>query len=139
MCSLGIFGQGIVATKLGFVVREGLAMADTVHYHLERMLPELEDLENRELFTREEIKEIVRKRRDFEYLLKRHSTLKVDYLRYVEYETQLEEFRRSRKEVSTPPLNSHRALMSKEQLHATSQNLTSCPIASNRRLMLSQC
>jgi U3 small nucleolar RNA-associated protein 6 len=70
---------------------------------LERMLPELEDLENRELFTREEIKEIVRKRRDFEYLLKRHSTLKVDYLRYVEYETQLEEFRRSRKEVSTPP------------------------------------
>jgi hypothetical protein len=114
-------------------------MADTVHYHLERMLPELEDLENRELFTREEIKEIVRKRRDFEYLLKRHSTLKVDYLRYVEYETQLEEFRRSRKEVSTPPLKSHRALMSKEQLPATSQNLISCQIASNQRLMLSQC
>lgn len=96
-------------------------MADTVHYHLERMLPELEDLEKRELFTREEIQEIVRKRRDFEYLLKRHSTLKVDFLRYVEYEIQLEDFRRSRKEVSSPPLNFQRAFMSKEHHYATSQ------------------
>lgn len=44
-------------------------------YHMERMLPELDDLEKRELFTRNEIKEIVRHRRDFEYLLKRHSAL----------------------------------------------------------------
>lgn len=72
-------------------------MADTVHYHLERMLPELDDLEKRGLFTRSEIKEIVRKRRDFEYLLKRHSTLKQDYVRYIEYEKKLEALRILRK------------------------------------------
>lgn len=75
-------------------------MADTVAYHMERMLPELEDLEKRELFTRDEIKEIVRQRRDFEYLMKRHSALKQDFLRYVDYETQLESVRKARKEVS---------------------------------------
>lgn len=71
-----------------------------MQYHLERMLPELEDLEKRELFARSEIKEIVRKRRDFEYALKRHSVLKEDFFRYVEYETQLEALRRDRKEVT---------------------------------------
>jgi U3 small nucleolar RNA-associated protein 6 len=75
-------------------------MADTVAYHMERMLPELEDLEKRELFSKEELKEIVRQRRDFEYLLKRHSALKQDFLRYVDYETQLESVRKARKEVS---------------------------------------
>ncbi|KAH9533312.1 hypothetical protein CY35_18G045200 [Sphagnum magellanicum] len=74
-------------------------MADTVQYQLERMLPELEDLESRKLFSRSEIKEIVRKRRDFEYMLKRPSTLKRDYLRYVQYETELENVRRARKKV----------------------------------------
>ena len=76
-------------------------MADTVAYHMERMLPELEDLENRELFSKEELKEIVRQRRDFEYLLKRHSALKQDFLRYVDYETHLESVRKARKEVSS--------------------------------------
>lgn len=74
-------------------------MADTVAYHMERMLPELEDLEQRGLFSRDEIKEIARQRRDFEYLLKRHSALKQDFLRYVDYETQLETIRRARKKV----------------------------------------
>ncbi len=70
-----------------------------MQYQLERMLPELEDLESRKLFSRSEIKEIVRKRRDFEYMLKRPSTLKRDYLRYVQYETELEDVRRARKKV----------------------------------------
>ncbi|KAG0595028.1 hypothetical protein M758_UG132500 [Ceratodon purpureus] len=74
-------------------------MADTVAYHMERMLPELEDLEKRGLFSKQELKEIVRQRRDFEYLLKRHSALKQDFLRYVDYETQLESARKERKEV----------------------------------------
>lgn len=66
---------------------------------MERMLPELEDLEKRGLFSKQELKEIVRQRRDFEYLLKRHSALKQDFLRYVDYETQLESARKERKEV----------------------------------------
>ncbi|KAJ7294500.1 hypothetical protein O6H91_08G107700 [Diphasiastrum complanatum] len=72
-------------------------MGDTVQYHLERMVPELEDLEKRGLFSRSEIKEIVRRRRDFEYLLKRPSPLKQDFLRYIEYEKQLEALRKLKK------------------------------------------
>lgn len=56
-------------------------MADTVRYLMEEMVPELEDLEERGYFTRSEIKQIVRKRTDFEYLLKRRAALKADYLR----------------------------------------------------------
>jgi U3 small nucleolar RNA-associated protein 6 len=37
------------------------AMADTVHYLMEQMVPELEDLERRGLFKKAEIKQIVKK------------------------------------------------------------------------------
>ena len=57
-------------------------MADTVRYLLEEMIPELEDLEERGYFTRGEIKQIVKRRTDFEYLLKRRAALRVDYLKY---------------------------------------------------------
>ncbi|KAL3678909.1 hypothetical protein R1sor_021865 [Riccia sorocarpa] len=72
-------------------------MADTVHFHLERMLPELDDLEKRGLFERHEIREIVRKRRDFEYLLKRPFPIKGDFIRYIEFEQNLESLRKLRK------------------------------------------
>jgi U3 small nucleolar RNA-associated protein 6 len=36
-------------------------MADTVHYLMEQMVPELEDLERRGLFKKAEIKQIVKK------------------------------------------------------------------------------
>ncbi|XP_061345521.1 uncharacterized protein LOC133291297 [Gastrolobium bilobum] len=72
-------------------------MADVVQYRLERMLDELDDLEQRGLFSRREIAEIVKQRRKFEYRLKRPSPLKQDFLAYVEYETQLDALRRLRK------------------------------------------
>ncbi|KAH9328245.1 hypothetical protein KI387_000353, partial [Taxus chinensis] len=72
-------------------------MADIVQYKLEHMIPELDDLEKRGLFIKAEIKEIVKKRRDFEYLLKRPCPLKEDYIRYIEYEKQLEALRNLRK------------------------------------------
>eukprot|EP00854_Cymbomonas_tetramitiformis_P012564 gene12564-14848_t len=72
-------------------------MADTVQYLLEEMIPELEDLEKRGLFSRAEIKQIVKKRTHFEYLLKRRATLKTDFVRYIHYETKLDELRRHRK------------------------------------------
>ncbi|KAL5972573.1 hypothetical protein ACLOJK_039378 [Asimina triloba] len=72
-------------------------MADVVQYRLERMLDELDDLERRGLFTRREIAEIVKKRRGFEYKLKRPSPLKQDYIAYIEYETQMDSLRRLRK------------------------------------------
>ena len=75
----------------------GKTMADVVQYRLERMVDELDDLEQRGLFSRREIAEIVKQRRKFEYRLKRPSPLKEDFLAYVEYETQLDALRRLRK------------------------------------------
>ena len=56
-------------------------MADTVRYLMEEMIPELEDLEERGYFSRAEIKQIVKRRTDFEYLLKRRAAVKADYLK----------------------------------------------------------
>ena len=68
-----------------------------MQYRLERMVDELDDLERRGIFTRQEIAEIVKQRRKFEYRLKRPSPLKQDYLAYIEYESQLDSLRRLRK------------------------------------------
>ncbi|MQM15773.1 hypothetical protein Taro_048723, partial [Colocasia esculenta] len=76
---------------------EEAAMADVVQFRLERMVDELEDLERRGLFTNDEIAEIVRRRRDFEYRLKRPRPLKQDFLDYVDYEIQLDALRVLRK------------------------------------------
>ncbi|CAN4127605.1 unnamed protein product [Withania somnifera] len=72
-------------------------MADVVQYKLERMLPELDDLERRGLFSRQEIAEIVKQRRKFEYRLKRPSPLKQDFLAYIDYEKSLDSLRLLRK------------------------------------------
>ena len=48
---------------------------------MEDMVPELEDLEERGYFQKAEIKQIVKKRTHFEYLLKRPAALKADFLR----------------------------------------------------------
>lgn len=72
-------------------------MADVVQFKLERMLNELDDLERRGLFSRREIAEIVKKRRKFEYRLKRPSPLKEDFLAYIDYEKQLDALRILRK------------------------------------------
>ncbi|KAL7130314.1 hypothetical protein ABFS83_13G125400 [Erythranthe nasuta] len=68
-------------------------MADVVQFKLERMLDELEDLDRRGLFSKQEIAEIVKQRRKFEYRLKRPSPLKQDYLTYIDYEKQLDALR----------------------------------------------
>ncbi|XP_022926883.1 U3 small nucleolar RNA-associated protein 6 homolog [Cucurbita moschata] len=72
-------------------------MADVVQFRLEGMLDELDDLEQRGLFSRREIAEIVKQRRKFEYRLKRPCPLKQDYVAYIDYETHLDSLRRLRK------------------------------------------
>ncbi|GJT61246.1 U3 small nucleolar RNA-associated protein 6 [Tanacetum coccineum] len=72
-------------------------MADVVQYKLERMTTELDDLEKRRIFSRQEIAEIVKQRRKFEYRLKRPSPLKQDYLSYIDYEVSLDKLRVLRK------------------------------------------
>ena len=49
---------------------------------MEDMVPELEDLEERGYFSKLEVKQIVKKRTQFEYLLKRPAAVKTDFLRY---------------------------------------------------------
>ncbi|XP_020590803.1 U3 small nucleolar RNA-associated protein 6 homolog [Phalaenopsis equestris] len=72
-------------------------MADVVHFRLERMANELDDLERRGLLERDKISEIVKQRREFEYRLQRPSPLKQDFLAYIEYEKKLEAYRKLRK------------------------------------------
>lgn len=48
-------------------------------------MPELEDLERRGFFSAAELKQIAAKRTDFEYLLKRRTPLRADFLRWVAF------------------------------------------------------
>ncbi|KAI9563663.1 hypothetical protein GHT06_011127 [Daphnia sinensis] len=64
-------------------------MAEFVDLRLEEMIPELEEMQRVELFTEEEIKAVVKKRRDFEYKLQKHTKVKEDYLKYIQYEINL--------------------------------------------------
>ena len=72
-------------------------MADEVRKQMESMVPELEDLQERELMNAREIRMVVKQRREFEYLLKRRSPRKVDFLRYIAFELNFESLRQKRK------------------------------------------
>lgn len=72
-------------------------MGDQVQKLLEEMVPELEDLQTRGLFTPAEVKAIVRKRTDFEYRFHRRVPLLSDFLRYIQYEMNLDLLRKKRK------------------------------------------
>ncbi|CEM36848.1 unnamed protein product [Vitrella brassicaformis CCMP3155] len=75
-------------------------MADRVQAYLESQVPEYRDLEQKRIFTREELRQMAGRRRDFEYQLmnKAHVTLE-PFMRYIQYEMALESLRthRSRK------------------------------------------
>ncbi|EGZ24536.1 hypothetical protein PHYSODRAFT_311464 [Phytophthora sojae] len=73
-------------------------MADTVQITMEKMVPELEDLQARKIFSAPEIRQIVDKRRGFEYSLQRVPLRKIDAMRYIEYEIKLDALRAARKE-----------------------------------------
>jgi U3 small nucleolar RNA-associated protein 6 len=62
--------------------------------------------------VQDEVKAIVKKRRDFEFLLRRRTCRKADFLRYIEYELNLEELRRLRK-VGCSQMSSRGVLSSK--------------------------
>jgi hypothetical protein len=72
-------------------------MADTVQRAMEAMLPELEDLMERQIFTQAEVKSIIQRRRKFEYQMGRRALKRVDVLRYITYELNLDQLRQLRK------------------------------------------
>lgn len=69
---------------------------ERVQLNLERLLPELRDLEKKKIFTRKEIDEIVKRRSAFELSLIRKGSNEQDWLQYIEYEKKLELLRKIR-------------------------------------------
>lgn len=63
---------------------------------MQDMVPELDDLRRKRIFSDDELKQIIKRRRDFEYLMKRMPNRVQDYLNYVQYEVALECLRRRR-------------------------------------------
>ncbi|KAG4303264.1 hypothetical protein PCK1_000602 [Pneumocystis canis] len=71
-------------------------MAEKAEYFVEKSLPELLDFEKKKIFTPTEIKSILRKRSEFEHALARRIVKKADFLKYAEYEMNLEALRKKR-------------------------------------------
>ncbi|KAJ1720455.1 U3 snoRNP protein [Coemansia erecta] len=71
-------------------------MAEIVQYQLERMVGELEDLERLGLFSKVELKAVVKKRTKFEYSLRRRHVPASAFLRYIAYEMNVEALRKQR-------------------------------------------
>ncbi|XP_073118522.1 uncharacterized protein [Henckelia pumila] len=107
-------------------------MADVVQYKLERMLDELDDLERRGLFSRREIAEIVKRRRKFEYRLKRPSPLKQDFLAYIDYEKNLESLRLLRKKSFSIKSGRKKSKKSLSDYAGVSRILETYRLATNR-------
>ncbi|OLY85071.1 U3 small nucleolar RNA-associated protein 6 [Smittium mucronatum] len=88
-------------------------MAEIIQYKLEGMIPELEDFEQKGVFTKEEIRLIVKKRTSFEYLIKARAPGLDDFIRYIEYESNLDLLRIKRRQrlgVTGKPTISDRAI-----------------------------
>jgi U3 small nucleolar RNA-associated protein 6 len=71
-------------------------MSSKVRYYLEQSVPELEDLQKKGLFDKQEINLVMRRRTDFEHRLSSRGSKPRDYLKYVEFETNLEKLRSKR-------------------------------------------
>lgn len=64
-------------------------MAEIIQERIEDRLPELEQLERIGLFSRAEIKAIIKKASDLEYKIQRRTLFKEDFINYVQYEINL--------------------------------------------------
>ena len=81
-------------------------MADRVRHVMEKMVPELEDLQNRRLCTLREIKALARRREHFEYLMAGRAPTREDFLLYLQLEINLEALLKVRSDsVHTTMLN----------------------------------
>lgn len=71
-------------------------MAEHVQAALDQMVEPLQDLQDRGVFSVDEIRAVVNRRRDSEYALRRRATRKADFLRYLQAEMDLEQLRQLR-------------------------------------------
>ncbi|KAF1956538.1 hypothetical protein CC80DRAFT_504376 [Byssothecium circinans] len=70
--------------------------SDKARFYLEHSAAELNELERKQIFTREEISSIAKKRSDFEHILNARGSKPSDYMRYVEFEQNVDALRRKR-------------------------------------------
>lgn len=68
-------------------------MADNVQYVMDRMAPTLRVLESLAIFTSNEVKQIVTKRTEYEYVLHRRVLTVHDVYLYLQYELNLDKLR----------------------------------------------
>ncbi|KAL2826966.1 U3 small nucleolar RNA-associated protein 6-domain-containing protein [Aspergillus cavernicola] len=70
--------------------------ADKARFFLEKSVPELKEYEKKKIFTKDEITSIVKKRSDFEHKINARGAQPSDFVRYAEYEMNLDSLRRKR-------------------------------------------
>ncbi|KAK3697633.1 U3 snoRNP protein [Vermiconidia calcicola] len=70
--------------------------SDKARFYLEQYVPELQEYERKEIFTREEITSITSKRSGFEHTLNARGSRPSDYARYATYEMNLDSLRKKR-------------------------------------------
>ncbi|KAJ5582274.1 RNA-processing protein HAT helix [Penicillium sp. DV-2018c] len=73
------------------------AATDKARFFLEKSVPELKEYERKKIFTKDEISSIVKKRSDFEHKLNARGAQPVDFVRYAEYEMNLDALRKKRR------------------------------------------
>ena len=64
-------------------------MAEFVEQRMEEMMNEVEQMERVNLLQVEEVRELIRKRKQFEYKLQKRTKVKEDFLEYIQYESNL--------------------------------------------------
>lgn len=71
-------------------------MAEHVQATLDQMVAPLQDLQSRGIFTKEEVRVIVERRRNAEYAMRRRHARQADFLQYIQDEINLEKLRNLR-------------------------------------------
>ncbi|KAF1946685.1 hypothetical protein EJ02DRAFT_450412 [Clathrospora elynae] len=70
--------------------------SDKARFYLEQSATELNALERKKIFTREEISSIAKKRSDFEHIINARGSHPADYMRYIEFEKNVDALCRKR-------------------------------------------
>ncbi|KAH8819666.1 U3 small nucleolar RNA-associated protein 6-domain-containing protein [Xylogone sp. PMI_703] len=70
--------------------------SDKARYYLEQAIPQLQEFEQKKIFTKEEIRTLVKKRSDFEHRVLARGSKPVDFARYAAWEIGLEQLRLKR-------------------------------------------
>ena len=91
MIELFPFQQPLTSTTSAWTIE-----MERVQWNQEQMLSELKDLQQKRIFSSDEVREILKKRTGFETALIRRAPRKRDFLTYIEYEMNLERLRRMR-------------------------------------------